>query len=165
MTLFSVQEDVGYPRVPSYWGLDASFFLIGQRRGGDEKVKRPLRLLCLTLCDPMDCLAHQAPLSMGFSGQEYWSGLPFPSPGDLLHPGIKLKSIASPALAGRFFTTATPEKSKKSISLAKYLLAWPTSETECVNFFAAAIHRWAWAECLPCREQRHFNIQVEWQVP
>ena len=38
--------------------------------------------LCLTLCDPMD-VAHLAPLSMGFSRQEYWSGLPFPSPGSL----------------------------------------------------------------------------------
>ena len=45
--------------------------------------------------------AHQAPLSMGFPRQEYWSGLPFPPPRDLLNPGIK---PASPALAGRFFT-------------------------------------------------------------
>ena len=53
-------------------------------------------------------VAGQAPLSMGFSRQEYWSGLPFPSPGDPPNPGIKLKS---PALAGRFFTTEPPEKS------------------------------------------------------
>ena len=52
-------------------------------------------------------VAHQAPLSMEFSRQEYWSGLPFPSPGDLLPPGIE---PASPALAGRFFTTEPPEK-------------------------------------------------------
>ena len=39
-------------------------------------------------------VAHQAPLSMGFSRQEYWSGLPFPSPGDLLDPGIKPRSPA-----------------------------------------------------------------------
>ena len=44
----------------------------------------------------------QAPLSMGFPRQEYWSGLPFPSPGDLPNPGME---PASPALAGRFFTT------------------------------------------------------------
>ena len=43
---------------------------------------------CLTLCDPMDC-SHQIPLSMEFSRQEYWSGLPFLSPGDLPDPGIK----------------------------------------------------------------------------
>ena len=50
-------------------------------------------------------VAHQASLSMGFSCQEYWNGLPFPSPGDLPSPGIKLTSPVSPALAGRFFTT------------------------------------------------------------
>ena len=47
-------------------------------------------------------VAHQVPLSMGFSRQECWSGLPFPSPGDLPHPGVELMS---PALAGSFFTT------------------------------------------------------------
>ena len=52
-------------------------------------------------------VAHQVPLSMGFSRQEYWSGLPFPSPGDLPHPGIKPISLMSPALAGKFFTTST----------------------------------------------------------
>ena len=49
-------------------------------------------------------IARQAPLSMKFSRQEYWSGLPFPSPGDLPNPGIKLVTLMSPALAGRFFT-------------------------------------------------------------
>ena len=56
--------------------------------------------LCPTLCDPVDCV-HQAPLSMGFSRQEYWSELPFLSPGDLPDPGIE---PGSSALAGRFFT-------------------------------------------------------------
>ena len=51
-------------------------------------------------------VAHQAPLSMGFSRQEYWSGLPFPTPGDLPDPGLEPASSESPALAGRFFTTA-----------------------------------------------------------
>ena len=50
--------------------------------------------------------AHQAPLSMGFSRQEYWSGLPCPSPGDLPGPGIEPTSLASPVLAGGFFTTS-----------------------------------------------------------
>ena len=49
-------------------------------------------------------VARQAPLSMEFSRQEYWSGLPCPPPGDLPHPGIKPKSPASPALTGGFFT-------------------------------------------------------------
>jgi len=51
--------------------------------------------------------ACQAPLSMGFSRQEYWSGLPCPPPGDLPNPGIEPKSLMSPALTGRFFTTST----------------------------------------------------------
>ena len=54
-------------------------------------------------------VAHQAPLSVGFPRQEYQSGLPFPSPGDLPHTGIDPASLMSPALAssGRFFTTST----------------------------------------------------------
>ena len=48
-------------------------------------------------------VARQAPLSLGFSRQEYWSGLPSPPPGDLMAPGIKPSSFTSPALAGRFF--------------------------------------------------------------
>ena len=60
---------------------------------------------CLTLCDPMTA-ACQAPLSMGFSRQEYWSGLPCPPPGDLPHPGIKPTSLMSPASAGGFFTAS-----------------------------------------------------------
>ena len=55
-------------------------------------------------------VALQAPLSMGFPRQEYWSGLPFPSPGDLPDPGIKPKS---PALAERFFTSEVPGKPKR----------------------------------------------------
>ena len=49
--------------------------------------------------------AHWTPLSMEFSRQKYWSGLPFPPPRDLPDLGIKPVSLASPALAGRFFTT------------------------------------------------------------
>ena len=52
-------------------------------------------------------VARKAPLSMGFPRQEYWSGLPFLSPGNLPDPGIEL---ASPALAVRFFTTVKWEK-------------------------------------------------------
>ena len=54
-------------------------------------------------------VAHQAPLSMGFSRQEYWSGLPFPSPGVLSDSGIE---PTSPALVGEFFTTAPPGKTQ-----------------------------------------------------
>ena len=61
--------------------------------------------------------ALQVPLSMGFSRQEYWSGLPFPPPGDLPDPGIKSVSPASPPLAGRFFTTEPPGKLSENYSL------------------------------------------------
>ena len=76
---------------------------------------------CPTLCDPMDCsVAHQAPLSMGFSWQENWSGLPFPSSGDLSHPEIEPASLVSPALAGRFFTTGPPGEPPKLDSDSSY---------------------------------------------
>ena len=51
-------------------------------------------------------VAHQAPLSMEFSRQEHWSGLPRPSPGGLPNPGIKPMSLTSPVLASGFFTTS-----------------------------------------------------------
>ena len=53
-------------------------------------------------------IACQAPLSMEFSRQEYWSGLPFPPPEDLPEAGIKPPSLVSQSLAGRFFTTEQP---------------------------------------------------------
>ena len=52
----------------------------------------------------------QAPLSMEFSRQDDWSGLPFPTPGDLTDPGIKPRSSVPPAVAGRFFITAATGK-------------------------------------------------------
>ena len=58
---------------------------------------------CLTLCNPKDC-SLPGSSSMGFSRQEYWSGLSFPSHGDLSDPEIELMSLASPVLAGGFFT-------------------------------------------------------------
>ena len=57
-------------------------------------------------------VVHQALLSMGFSGQEYWSGLPCPPPRDLPDPGIKSTSLKSLVLAGRFFTTSTTSEAQ-----------------------------------------------------
>ena len=53
----------------------------------------------------LQTIAQQAPLSTGFSRQEYWGGLLFPPPGDLLNPGIEPVPLISPASSGRFFTT------------------------------------------------------------
>ena len=55
-------------------------------------------------------VGHQAPLSMGFFRQEYWSGLPCSPPGDLPNPGIEPASLMSPALAGGFLPLAPPGK-------------------------------------------------------
>ena len=63
--------------------------------------------LCPAVCDLMDC---SLPLFIGFSRQESWSGLPFPSPGNLPDPGIEPASLVSPMFAGRFFTTEPPGK-------------------------------------------------------
>ena len=66
-------------------------------------------------------VVYQTPLSMGFSGQEYWSGLPCLPPGDLLDPGMEPTFLRSSALAGGFFTTsATLEANKSRISPTKY---------------------------------------------
>ena len=56
---------------------------------------------------PYRLVAHQVPLSMGFSRQEYWCGWLCPPPGDLLNPGTELTSLMSPALTSKFFTTST----------------------------------------------------------
>ena len=74
---------------------------------------------CLTLCDPMD-RACQAPLCMGFSRQEYWSGLPHPPPGDLPDPGIKPTSLLSHALAGGFFINSTIWKAPNEPTFIHY---------------------------------------------
>ena len=82
-------------------------------------------------------VAYQAPPSMGFSRQECWSGLPFPSPGDLPDPGIGHGSAA-------LQVDALPlpyEPPGKVLNLTKYLLGWPAWGKRCVNFFyPAAIH-------------------------
>ena len=69
------------------------------------KVKVLVTQSCPTLCDPLDCVAHQSPLSVGFPRQENWSELPCPSPGDLPNPGTQL---GFPACAGGVLTTELP---------------------------------------------------------
>ena len=60
-------------------------------------------------------VAHQTPLSMGFSRQEYWSRLPFSASGDVPDPGVKPTFLVSPALAGELFTTEPPGKTSGRI--------------------------------------------------
>ena len=71
---------------------------------------------CLTLVTPWT-VACQAPLSTGFSRQEYWNGLPCPAPEDLPNPRIEPMSLPSPALAGGFFTTSATWKAWSYVSV------------------------------------------------
>ena len=89
----------------------------------------PLAPLCASSCTVFCVLSrvqlfatpwivdNEAPLSIGFSRQVYWSGLPFPTPGDLPHPWVKSECPASPAVAGGFFTTEPPGKPSCSVLL------------------------------------------------
>ena len=72
-------------------------------------------------------VALQAPLSMGFSRQEYWNGFPCPPLGDLPNPGTEPVSLMSPALAGGFFTTSVTQE-------AHDILSFHTKSHFCVNF-------------------------------
>ena len=84
----------------------------GISHNGKEWMHAQLLQSCLTLT--LWTVDHQAPLSMGFSRQEYWSELPWPSPGDVSDPGVEPMSLTSPALAGGFFTaSATGEAHTK----------------------------------------------------
>ena len=77
------------------------------KSGGKSESISPVRLSATP-----GTVARQAPLSMGFPRQEYWSGLPLPTPGNLPNPGIEPESPASPSLSGRFFTTEQHGKPK-----------------------------------------------------
>ena len=110
----------------------------------------------------LQTVACQAPLSMGFSREEYWSGLPFPSPGDLPDPGIQPTSFTSPALAGRFFiTSATWKMPRHHTQTRKHQEAWKrlllfslcfSSRIPLSPFASVPVHTHAetnpWKDCL-----------------
>ena len=82
------------------------------------KTKTPTTSLCMCaqLCLP---LLNYMDSSLGFPRQECWSGLPFPTPGDLPHPGNEPTSLASPTWVGSLFTTVPPGKPMTSLILCK----------------------------------------------
>ena len=92
-------------------------------------------------------VAHQAPLPMQFSGQEYWSGLPFPPSRDLLHPGIDNPSLVHwhvSSLACVFFTTAPPGKHKEYRTEKKKSFCFAFNlDSQQVDIFSCIIKLWA----------------------
>ena len=80
------------------------------------------RFSCVQLFVTLWTVAHQAPLPMGFSRQEYWRGLTCFLPGDLLHPGIQPASLSSLVLAGGFFKLVPPGKPSRVYMLIQLFL-------------------------------------------
>ena len=74
-------------------------------------------------------VARRDPLSMGFSRQEYWSGLLCPPPGDLPDPGIEPVSLMSPSLAGGFFTASAIKKIDTCIRITESVCCTPETNT------------------------------------
>ena len=126
-------------------------------------------------------VAHQAPLSVGFSRQEYWSGLPFSSPGDLPDPEIELESFASPALAGRFFPSWAILQLSKSHSSStdssfshRFLLNQPhtaeaTNQSSDPGQAQSSSGLWCkydfYKKTLKKKEQgRHFPLMEKWRA-
>ena len=83
-----------FPEVTHRIRIRTSFSLLSPVPPPEPLTSLKRKCYSLSLCDPVDCIAHHAPLSMGFSRQGYWSGMPFPSPGNLPDPGIKHGSAA-----------------------------------------------------------------------
>ena len=94
---------------------------------------------CPTLCDPMDCSLSGSP-SMGFSRQECWSGLPFPSPGDLPNPGIE---PGSPTLQADALPSELPGKPLLSASTHMFLSSWSLTTGIFGNFYLLFISKYS----------------------
>ena len=91
-------------------------------------------------------VAHQAPLSKGFSRQEYWSGLPCPPPGDFPDSGIQPVSLASSALAGGFFTTSTTWEAQ-FLMYIQVIVIQLFIHTHTHTFFQYSVPLWFITEC------------------
>ena len=129
-------ERKGFSNFSRQWLLRLSFTLTLYYdlypRGGRNKTpwRRLIPLcakllqLCPTLCDPLDYSPPGSSVSWGFSRQQYWSGLPCPTQGDLPNPGIEPTSLLSPALAGRFSTTSTTWEAPDTLRLRVLFMGW-----------------------------------------
>ena len=104
---------------------------------------------CPTLCDPMDCSPPHSSVH-GIFQQEYGRRLPFLPPGDLPNPGIKPTSLASPALAGGFFTTSATWKAPVELnSVQNY---FKSLQKRCIKHCVL--------KCLICQHESFFGVQI-----
>ena len=107
---------------------------------------------CVYLFATPATVAHQALLSMGFSRQEYWSGVPFPPPGDLPNPGIEPASLPSPALADRFLTPSAIWETHIQAGTLDICRSPPLGNTSVLECRRVEIHLpagarwWGWGE-------------------
>ena len=114
--LFYLSKGSSWPRVLTQCLLHCKEILCHLSHQGSRVISVYLHkyctcmLSCIWLFEAQWTVVLRCPLSMGFSRQEYWTGLPFPPPGDLPDPEIKTGSQESPALLWRFFTTEPPGK-------------------------------------------------------
>ena len=111
--------------------------------------------LCLTVCYPWT-VAHQAPPSVGFSRQEYWSGLPFPSPGDLLDPGIEPRSLTLQNKHQRFQGRKVSQVERRGRRRERGQKGWPyrrllpPTDTQALRDFSLGFQRREdWNSALP----------------
>ena len=115
------------------------------------------RFSCVCLFETLWTVARQAPLSMGFSRQEYWSALPCPPPGHLPDSGFEPVSLMSPALADRFFTTSAIWKTQN-------LLSFTQPQDNCKAI--VCLNHTCWVEITPNSRvglQRKLNTE-EWML-
>ena len=113
---------------------------------------------CVQLFETLWTVACQAPLSMGFSRQEYWSGLTFPSSGDLPDPGIKPTSLLSTALADAVFTTSSPGK-------PLYFVAGILCIHFHLSFLKTLKHRFYYYSLFTMRKLRENDLFMDMQLP
>ena len=108
-------------------------------------------------------IAYEAPLSMEFSRQEYWTGLPFPTPGDLPDPGIKPVSLASPALAVDSLPLRHLGSPFQTFGLLKLVINLGFgSNSECKVFFRLFIYLFLVTLCLHCCIQTFSSCTEQW---
>ena len=122
-------EEAWTPVFQGSWSYKNDFFFFKQVNYDKVYQMHACMLSLVQLFVTLWAVAHQAPLSMEFSRQEYWKGLSFPPSGDLPNPGLNPSSLASPALAGRYFTNCTTWKAHQVYE--KYALhVYPDEEKD-----------------------------------